>query len=85
MISNAAHPDATIIWGAAFDENLQDEMKITVVATGFDSADSTGVINVKKPVTEVSFEKKPEPAEQTNLFGNKEVLDIPPFIDKFNQ
>lgn len=37
MISNAAHPDATIIWGAAFDENLQDEMKITVVATGFDS------------------------------------------------
>lgn len=37
MISGAANEDATIIWGAAFDENLQDEMKITVVATGFDS------------------------------------------------
>lgn len=37
MITNAAHPDATIIWGAAFDDNMQDEMKITVIATGFSS------------------------------------------------
>ena len=35
MISKAAHPDATIIWGAAFDENLEDEMRVTVIATGF--------------------------------------------------
>ena len=25
-----------IIWGAAFDDKLEDEMKITVIATGFD-------------------------------------------------
>ena len=31
------HPDANIIWGSAFDERLQDEMSITVVATGFES------------------------------------------------
>ncbi len=37
MITNAAHPDANIIWGAAFDDNMADEMRITVVATGFDS------------------------------------------------
>ena len=37
MISSAAHPDANIIWGAGFDEDLQDEMKITVIATGFDT------------------------------------------------
>ena len=35
MISRAAHPDATIIWGAAFDENLDDELSVTVIATGF--------------------------------------------------
>lgn len=34
IISNMAHPDATIIWGAQLDESLEDEMRITVVATG---------------------------------------------------
>jgi len=37
MITEEAHPDATIIFGAAFDPNLEDEMKITLIATGFDS------------------------------------------------
>ncbi len=37
MISDSAHPDANIIWGTAFDENLSDEMRITLVATGFDT------------------------------------------------
>ena len=37
IISDAAHPDANIIWGAAFDDSLQDEMILTVIATGFDT------------------------------------------------
>ena len=37
LITQSAHPDANIIWGTAFDENLSDEMKITVVATGFEN------------------------------------------------
>ena len=36
QITSAAHPDANIIWGTAFDESLSDEMRITVVATGFE-------------------------------------------------
>ncbi len=36
MIKNEAHPDALVIWGAAFDNTLEDEMKVTVIATGFD-------------------------------------------------
>ncbi len=35
MISQEAHPDANIIWGAAFDNTLEDTIKITVIATGF--------------------------------------------------
>ena len=35
VISRAAHPDATIIWGAAFDETMDDELCVTVIATGF--------------------------------------------------
>lgn len=37
MIANAAHPDANIIWGAAFDDSFEDEIRITVIATGFEN------------------------------------------------
>ena len=35
IIQNAAHEDANIIFGAVLDESLGDEIKITVIATGF--------------------------------------------------
>ena len=35
MIQEEAHPDATIIWGASFDPTLEDEIKVTIIATGF--------------------------------------------------
>ena len=43
IIKQEANPDANIIWGANIDENMEDEMRITVIATGFDygSADET--------------------------------------------
>ena len=34
IIHNMVNPDATIIWGTQLDPNLEDEMRITVVATG---------------------------------------------------
>jgi len=37
MITEEAHPDANIIWGANFDPDLNDEMRVTVIATGFDN------------------------------------------------
>lgn len=39
MISNEAHPEATIIWGATFDNSLEDTIKVTVIATGIRSDD----------------------------------------------
>jgi len=35
MIYEEAHPEATIIWGATFAPELQDEMRVTIIATGF--------------------------------------------------
>ncbi|MEA2101642.1 MAG: cell division protein FtsZ [Thermodesulfobacteriota bacterium] len=35
LIQAAAHEDANIIWGVVIDENITDEITITVVATGF--------------------------------------------------
>ena len=38
LVQEAAHPDANIIFGAAFDESLEDEIRVTVIATGFEEA-----------------------------------------------
>lgn len=35
MVYDEASPDANIIWGASIDTNLDDEMRVTVIATGF--------------------------------------------------
>ena len=36
QVQEAAHPEANIIFGATFDEALEDEIRVTVIATGFD-------------------------------------------------
>ena len=45
LITQSAHPDANIIWGTALDENLSDEMRVTVVATGFDNKSASDLRN----------------------------------------
>ena len=62
MIANQASEDANIIWGVAFDNELDDEMRITIIATGFtkkEGDDDRTVTVTAKPVAE---EKKAEPA-----------------------
>ncbi len=44
IVQEAANPEANIIFGSAFDDSLEDEMRVTVIATGFDE---------KKPSTRV--------------------------------
>ncbi len=39
VITQAAHPDANIIFGAVIDDSLGDEVKVTVIAAGFDKYD----------------------------------------------
>jgi cell division protein FtsZ len=38
IIKETAHPDVNLIFGAVVDENMGDDLRITVIATGFDSA-----------------------------------------------
>jgi len=64
LIQEQAHEDAKVIWGLVFNDSMQDAMRITVIATGFEEA-------VKKPVDRV------ESIEKTTLFSGE---DGPPFI-----
>ena len=41
LVQQAVHPDALTIFGATFDETLDDEIRVTVIATGFDKAPDT--------------------------------------------
>lgn len=64
LISSAADPEANIIFGAVIDEKLQDEIRITVIATGF----------------EQFKEKSPEMEEfEVGPFTDED-LDIPAFL-----
>lgn len=54
IITGSADEDAKVIFGASVDENLKEEVRITVVATGFDSRDkrrSTGAVEVQAQTT----------------------------------
>ena len=61
MIHSQAHPDVNLIWGAALDESLNDEMVVTVIATGFDNAPDA--VSPKKAAVPVAAEVKAETPE----------------------
>ena len=88
LITSSAHPDANIIWGAAFDPNLVDELKVTVVATGFDDKPEAELVT-RKQETVVSAEPVKEPtisqAESKNIASEivekKGSLDDESYLD----
>src|SRR5687768_10498095 len=60
LVSEAAHPDANIIFGAVIDDALGDEVRVTVIAAGFDSgAPTTKRFEPRRQVVEP--EPDPEP------------------------
>jgi cell division protein FtsZ len=84
-IYNAVDPDANIIFGAVLDERMQGEVRITVIATGFQPAPSSSGSFPRtqppvRPVTPVppptSTEVKPKPEEPPPE------IDIPDFLKR---
>lgn len=63
IVQEAANPDANIIFGSAFDDSLQDEMRVTVIATGFDEKK----IEDNKGVFTASVEKKAPVEDDTDI------------------
>ena len=44
LVQSAVHPDALTIFGATFDETLDDEIRVTVIATGFDQKNNAAKV-----------------------------------------
>jgi cell division protein FtsZ len=53
IISKAAHPDANIIFGAVVDDTLGDEVRVTVIAAGFDRWGQREAEELVKPEEEI--------------------------------
>lgn len=76
LVFQSADPDANIIFGAVIDENMKDEIRITVIATGFE--ESTGKsFDRKVEFTGLPEEKTGE--EKISNYGNEDI-DIPTFL-----
>jgi cell division protein FtsZ len=82
IIHDSADPDANIIFGAVLDERLADEMKITVIATGFDRAAAAA-----EPAPRTFATPAQAPTTATTPGGTtgplrRDDLDVPAFIRK---
>ncbi|MEM6253813.1 MAG: cell division protein FtsZ [Cyanobacteria bacterium P01_D01_bin.156] len=95
IIYEAVDPNANIIFGAVIDERLQGEVRITVIATGFNSefraapaapAAPSRIAPLKRPSsiggTAADLAPKPNPTNQPGLSPN---LDIPDFLQRRRQ
>lgn len=76
LIRQAVDQDANIIFGAGIDETLKEEIKITVIATGFDTERRR-----KAEMLEFNFEEESAASKDFQL----DDLDIPPFLRKKNR
>jgi cell division protein FtsZ len=87
IIREAADEDANIIFGAVIDESLRDEMKITVIATGFDkeSADAGSASRSGSMTSSPSrYNRSPGDDLQRPIVNptRTDDLDVPTFIRK---
>ena len=63
MIKDKVSDDANIIWGAVIDDRMDDQMSVTVIATGFGTGDSTPA--AQEPPMDNVIVDTPEPARST--------------------
>ncbi len=66
LIAAEAAPDANVIWGVNFDNELEDEMRVTIIATGFanNANEPKKVIPEAPKAAEKPAEKKEAPVER---------------------
>jgi len=96
IIAQSADPDANIIFGATIDESMHDQIKITVIATGFDQTRQTLKEFMSPPVATVDANKierqeesennqdKPKQTEIPKEDKDDEIWDIPAFLRQRN-
>jgi cell division protein FtsZ len=82
-VQEAAHPEANIIFGAMLDEKLEDEVWITVVATGYGDRPTPRreetLGSLREPIGEPRVSRRREPIRAARGID----VDVPEFIPRF--
>src|ERR687897_376002 len=80
IIHGVAHPDANIIFGTVIDDEMGDEVKVTVIAAGFDRLDGAPPATGQRQSTSISelFAEDDEPDPLTDD-GDDDDFDVPSF------
>ncbi len=98
IIKETAHPDVNLIFGAVIDANMKDEIRITVIATGFERTGVPRRVSEPQPIRQETpvarpvekperpaNPKPPAPVEFQPRTFNTEDLDIPTFLRNRNR
>jgi len=75
LIQKEAHEEANIIWGMVIDQGMQEDVRVTVIATGFGRAE-------EKKVSHLSQFKKVPPIAPMSFSIRENNKDIPTFMRK---
>lgn len=75
IIKQTAHPDVNLIFGAVVDEDMEDELRVTVIATGFDQ---------RRPRPQTRKEAAEESMEFPTPSFDKDDVEIPAFLRRRN-
>jgi len=67
LVQEAAHPDANIIFGAAFDETMEDEIRVVIIATCFEEGPQAGMKKQDKQEKEPPKVQQPAPKESDDI------------------
>ena len=89
LIQRSVDPEANIIFGTVIDPNMSDEIKITVIATGFEDSDQIKTPGIDK-IGSIGINTTPKPWEKKassipssqDLNSSQNDLDIPSFLRK---
>jgi cell division protein FtsZ len=83
IISDHAHPEANVIFGTAIDDSLGDEVRVTVIAAGFERWATREVgsgLALEDEDEEITLDERPAPRRTLVFDADEELEDIPSFL-----
>jgi cell division protein FtsZ len=82
IIQSAADPNANIIFGAVIDESMSDDVRVTVIGTGFDHRPGRAVRGDRKRRESGRPDRAPriDDRQRSALEISDEDIDVPPFL-----
>ena len=84
IVQEAANPDANIIFGATSSDDFEDEMRVTVIATGFEQGAQKAAADAKSGEKAAPAEAKAEPAQKP-ASESGDISDIDEIFKIFNR